>query len=44
MKIPYIDFQANFIKHAESAKKFLYGEFTMDDVDYKGGTEDGISA
>lgn len=44
MKIPYIDFQANFIKHAESAKKFLYGEFTMDDVDYKVFTEDGITA
>lgn len=42
MKNIYTEFQANFIKHAEDAKRFLYGEFTYGDEDYKYFTEDGI--
>ena len=41
MKNPYTDFQANFIKHAEDAKRLLYGEFTYEEEDYKYFTEEG---
>nr|DAP05362.1 MAG TPA: hypothetical protein [Caudoviricetes sp.] len=44
MKNPYTDFQANFIKHAEDAKRLLYGEFTYEEEDYKFFTEDGSVA
>lgn len=44
MKNIYTEFQANFIKHAEDAKKFLHGEFTTENGDYRVFTEDGITA
>lgn len=44
MKNIYTEFQANFIKHAEDAKKLLHGEFTTENGDYKVFTEDGITA
>lgn len=44
MKNIYTEFQANFIKRAEDAKRFLYGELTIEDVDYKFFTEDGTVA
>lgn len=40
MKNIYTEFQANFIKHAEDAKKFLYGEFTTENGDYRVFTEE----
>ena len=41
MKNIYTEFQANFIKHAEDAKRLLYGDFTYEEEDYKFFTEDG---